>query len=311
MVKQRTLKTAVQAMGIGLHTGESVELSILPASADTGIMFRRVDLDPNVLIPAHAKNVGETHLCTSISQDGATVGTIEHLMSAFAGLGIDNAIVEVNAPELPIMDGSSAPFVFLLQSAGIQTLAKAKRYIRIKKKIEVKSGDKFARLLPFQGFKVKFAIDFKHPVFIGRPQQAEVNFTETSYVDAICRARTFGFLADYEALRQANLAKGGSLDNAVVVDDYRVLNQEGLRFDDEFVKHKILDAVGDLFLLGSGLIGAFEGYKSGHELNNQLLLKLLASPEAWEYTSFNEAKTNSMPFLPFVLPGVAEEIHVF
>lgn len=305
MAKQRTLKTVVDAAGIGLHSGKQVGLSLRPAPVDTGIVFRRVDLDEVVTIPALTEYVTDTLFCTSIESQGAKIATIEHLMSALAGLGIDNAYIDVNAPELPIMDGSSAPFVFLIQSAGIEVQSKPKKYIRIKKTISVKDNEKFVKLSPFDGFKVKFVIDFKHPVFLDLPQSAEVNFAESSYAKMVCRARTFGFLSDYEKLREANLANGGSLDNAIVVDDYRVLNKEGLRFEDEFVKHKILDAVGDLYLLGFGVIGAFEGYKSGHELNNKLLLKLKENPSSWEYVSYSDEESKSLPFLPFCMPNLA------
>lgn len=299
MLKQRTLKTVVEAAGIGLHSGKQVSLCLRPAPVNTGIVFRRIDLDPPITIPALTEYVTDTHFCTSIEREGAKIATIEHLMSAFAGLGIDNAYIDVNAPELPIMDGSSAPFVFLIQSAGFDIQSEPKKYIRIKETIKVKEADKFVKLSPFNGFKIKFVIDFKHPVFFDLPQSAEVDFTKTSYAQVVCRARTFGFLSDYEKLREANLANGGSLDNAIVVDDYRILNKEGLRFDDEFVKHKVLDAVGDLYLLGYGVIGAFEGYKSGHELNNQLLISLKENPTAWEYVTFDEAEATAVPFLPF------------
>lgn len=305
MVKQRTLKNSVEVVGVGLHSGEQVALCLRPAPVDTGIVFRRVDLNPVVSIPAVADNVCDTRLCTSLRHDNVKIATIEHLMSAFAGLGIDNAFVDVNAPELPIMDGSSAPFVFLLQSVGIELQSKAKRYIKVIEPICIEEGDKYVRLEPFDGFKIKFDINFQHPVFNNHPQSFEINFSETSYTEAICRARTFGFLSDYEKLREANLAKGGSLDNAVVVDEYRILNQEGLRFKDEFVKHKILDAVGDLYLLGCGLIGAFEGYKSGHELNNKLLLTLIANPHKWEHVTFSDPKKAKVPFLPFSVAGLS------
>lgn len=304
MAKQRTLKTIVEVSGIGLHSGSQVSLSLRPAPVDTGIVFRRVDLASPVTIPALTEYVTDTLFCTSIEKEGAKIATIEHLMSAFAGLGIDNAYVDVDAPELPIMDGSSSPFVFLIQSAGIETQSKAKRYIKIKQKIRLEEGDKVVQLSPYDGFKVSFGIDFKHPVFSELPQQASVDFTNTSYIKSVCRARTFGFLSDYEKLRAENLANGGSLDNAIVVDEYRILNAEGLRFEDEFVKHKILDAVGDLFLMGYGMIGAFEGAKSGHELNNRLLVKLKATPEAWEYVTFEEESTEKLPFLPFCMATV-------
>ena len=290
--------------GIGLHSGRKVALSLRPAPVNTGIVFRRVDLEVPITIPALTENVSDTLFCTSIEKNGVKIATIEHLMSAFAGLGIDNAYVDVDAPELPIMDGSSAPFVFLIQSAGVDLQFQDKRYIRIKQTIRVEENDKFVELSPFDGFKVTFNIDFKHPVFVNLPQTATVDFTSTSYTKAVCRARTFGFLSDYEKLREANLANGGSLDNAIVVDEYRILNTEGLRFEDEFVKHKILDAVGDLYLMGFGMIGAFEGHKSGHELNNRLLLKLKAMPEAWEYVCFNDVNVNTLPFLPFCMPLV-------
>lgn len=302
MIKQRTLKNSIQATGVGVHSGENILITLRPAPANTGVVFRRVDLDSPVCIPALAANVVDTRLCTTIAKDGVRVATIEHLMSALAGFGIDNAYIDVNAPEVPIMDGSSAPFVFLLQSAGIEEQRALKRFIRIKKPIEIKEDDKFTRLDPFNGFKVSFEIDFKHPVFADKPQQVDLDFSNTSYVKEVCRARTFGFLADYEKLREAGLAKGGSLDNAIVVDDYRVMNEDGLRFDDEFVKHKVLDAIGDLYLMGAGIIGAFKGYKSGHALNNQLLLALLADEKSWEYTTCEEKEAGRFPFFhPFAV----------
>lgn len=287
MIKQRTPKKVIQATGVGLHSGDKVLLTLRPAPVNTGIVFRRTDLDPVVEIPATYENVCDTTLCTSLQHDGVKVATVEHLLSAFAGLGIDNAYVDVNAPEIPIMDGSAAPFVFLIQSAGIREQAAAKRFIKILKPIVVEEGDKSVKFLPYNGYKVSFTIEFDHPVFNDKPQTATFDLSSTSYVKEVCRARTFGFLADYEKLRENDLAKGGSLDNAVVVDDYRVLNEDGLRFEDEFVKHKVLDAVGDLYLLGSGLIGAFEGHRSGHELNNKLLRQLMATRDAWEYTYFD------------------------
>ncbi len=287
MIKQRTPKKVIQATGVGLHSGEKVLLTLRPAPINTGIVFRRVDLSPVVEIPAIFDKVCDTTLCTSLQHNGTKVATVEHLLSAFAGLGIDNAYVDVNAPELPIMDGSSSPFVFLLQSAGIREQNAAKRFIRIKKPVRVEEGDKYVQFLPFKGYKVSFTIGFDHPVFNDKPQTATFDFSGSSYVKEVCRARTFGFLSDYEKLRDANLANGGSLDNAIVVDDYRVLNEDGLRFDGEFVAHKVLDAVGDLYLLGSSLIGAFEGYKSGHGLNNKLLRELMARQDAWEYTYFD------------------------
>lgn len=289
MIKQRTPKK-VQATGVGLHSGEKVILTIHPAPINTGIIFRRTDLKPVVEIPALYDQVGDTMLCTSLQRGGVKIATVEHLLSAFAGLGIDNAYVDVNAAELPIMDGSAAPFVFLIQSAGIREQNASKRFIRILKPIRVEDKDKYVQFLPYNGQKVSFTIDFDHPVFNDKPQTATFDFSTTSYVKEVCRARTFGFLSDYEKLREADLAKGGSLDNAIVVDDYRILNEDGLRFESEFVTHKILDAIGDLYLLGCGLIGAFEGYKSGHGLNNRLLRELMAHQDAWEYTYFDAGK---------------------
>jgi len=257
MIKQRTLKNAIRATGVGLHTGEKVYLTLRPAAPDTGIVFRRVDLDPAVEIRADPHNVGDTVLSTTLVQGGVRVSTVEHLLSAMAGLGIDNACVDVSAPEVPIMDGSAGPFVFLLQSAGIEEQNAPKQFIRIRKPVRVEDGDKWARFEPFEGFKVSFSIDFDHPVFKERSQQTTMDFSTISFVKEVSRARTFGFMRDVEVLRQNKLALGGSLDNAVVVDEYRVLNEDGLRYEDEFVKHKILDAIGDLYLLGRSLIGAF------------------------------------------------------
>jgi UDP-3-O-[3-hydroxymyristoyl] N-acetylglucosamine deacetylase len=294
MIKQRTLKNSIQATGVGLHSGDKVLITLRPAAPNTGIIFRRTDV--NVCIPALAHHVTDTHLCTSIQSDGVKVATIEHLMSALAGFGVDNAYIDINSPEVPIMDGSSAPFVFLLESAGIVEQNVAKRFIKINKKITVKDNEKHVHLVPFEGFKVSFDIDFEHPVFIDKPQTITLDFSKVSYVKEVCRARTFGFLADYERLREAGLAKGGSLDNAIVVDEYRIMNEGGLRYQDEFVRHKVLDAVGDLYLLGAPLIGAFKGYKSGHALNNQLLLALLADESAWEYVSCDAPKAKAFPF---------------
>jgi UDP-3-O-[3-hydroxymyristoyl] N-acetylglucosamine deacetylase len=288
MIRQRTLKNVIRATGVGLHTGEKVYLTLRPAAADTGIVFRRTDLDPVVDIAANPLNVGDTRLSTTLTNGDVRVSTVEHLLSAFAGLGIDNAYVDVSAAEVPIMDGSAAPFVFLLQSAGIEEQNRARRYIAIRRPIVVEDGDKYARFDPLNGFKVEFSIDFDHPVFSSRLQTASVDFSTTSFVKEISRARTFGFLRDIEALQQQNLALGGSLDNAVVVDDFRVLNDGGLRYEDEFVKHKILDAIGDLYLLGHPLLGAFRGHKSGHALNNRLLRALLADQSAWEEVTFED-----------------------
>ena len=286
MIRQRTLKTTIRATGVGLHSGEKVYLTLRPAPVDKGIVFRRTDLEPLVDIPAHALQVGETTLSTTLVKDHAKVDTVEHLLSAMAGLGIDNAIVELSAQEVPIMDGSSGPFVFLIQSAGIEEQDAPKRFIRIKKRVEVIDGDKLAAFLPYDGFKVSFEIDFDHPVFRDSVQVASLDFSSTSYVKEVSRARTFGFTKDLEYMRSKNLALGGSVKNAIVVDDYRVLNEDGLRYDDEFVKHKILDAVGDLYLLGHSLIGEFIGHKSGHGLNNQLLRELIQQEDAWEFVEF-------------------------
>lgn len=289
MIKQRTLKTVIKATGITLHGGQRAELILMPAPVDTGIVFRRVDLTPYVEIQARPENVGDTRLSTTLVKDGIRVSTVEHLMSAFAGMGIDNAFVDVTASEIPIMDGSSAPFVFLIQSAGIEEQKAPKRFIRIKRKIKVIDGDKWATLEPFDGFKVTFTIDFDHPVFQSAAHKtATLDFSSISYVKEVSRARTFGFMADFEKLQSMNLARGASLDNAIAIDEFRILNEDGLRYDNEFVRHKILDAVGDLYSLGSSLIGAFRGYKSGHALNNKLLLKLLAHQEAWEFVTYKD-----------------------
>lgn len=294
MIKQNTLKNEIGATGTGLHTGEKVLLKLCPAPIDTGIRFRRMDLSSPVEIPALVKNVGDTTLNTCLIKEGVRVSTIEHLMSAFAGLGIDNAYVDLTASEVPIMDGSAGPFVFLVQSAGIQSQPAAKKFIRIKKKVEVKDGDKIARLLPMNGFRVTVTIDFDHPVIRSSNQTASLDFSSMSY-GVISRARTFGFVSEYEYLRQNNLALGGSLDNAIVLDDYRVINEDGLRFADEFVKHKLLDVVGDLYQLGHTMLGEFQGYKCGHKLNNQLMQALLADESAWEILTFKDKA--STPFL--------------
>lgn len=288
MIPQRTLNNTIRATGVGLHSGEKVYLTLKPAPVNTGIVFRRTDLDPVVDIPANALNVGETTLSTTLVKEHAKVDTVEHLLSAMAGLGIDNAIVELSAQEVPIMDGSSGPFVFLVQSAGIAEQNAPKRFIRIKRKVEVREGDKIASFLPYDGFKVSFEIDFDHPVLKQSVQKASLDFSSTSYVKEVSRARTFGFTKDLEYMRSKNLALGGSVKNAIVVDDYRVLNEDGLRYEDEFVKHKILDAVGDLYLLGHSLIGEYIGYKSGHGLNNKLLRELLLQEDAWEFVEFAE-----------------------
>ena len=303
MIRQRTLKNVIRATGVGLHTGEKVYLTLRPAAADSGIIFRRVDLDEPVEIPAIPENVGDTTLSTTLIKDGVRISTVEHLLSAMAGLGIDNAYVDLNAAEVPIMDGSAGPFVFLIQSAGIEEQNAPKRFIRIKKSVRVEDGDKWVTFEPFDGFKVAFTIDFDHPAFKDGSQIAEVDFSTTSFVREVSRARTFGFMNQIEQLRANNLALGGSLDNAVVVDDYRVLNEDGLRYVDEFVKHKILDSIGDLYLLGHSLIGAFSGHKSGHALNNQLLRALLAEEDAWEEVTFEDASTAPISFAQPVHAG--------
>ena len=288
MIQQRTLKNVIRATGVGLHTGAKVYLTLRPAQPNTGIIFRRVDLDEPVDIRACPENVGDTTLSTTLAHGDIRVSTVEHLLSALAGMGIDNAYVDLSAPEVPIMDGSAGPFVFLIQSAGIEVQEAPKKFIRIRRQVEVSDGDKWARFEPFDGFKVGFTIEFDHPVFHHCKSSASLDFSTTSFVKEVSRARTFGFMRDLERLRQNNLALGGNLDNAIVVDDYRVLNDEGLRYEDEFVKHKVLDAIGDLYLLGHSLIGAFEGYKSGHALNNKLLRTLLQTRDAWEMVTFDD-----------------------
>ena len=297
MIKQRTLKNVIRATGVGLHTGEKVYLTLRPASSDTGIVFRRIDLPDPVEIHACPENVSDTRLSTTLESNGVRVSTVEHLMSAFAGLGIDNAYVDLTAAEVPIMDGSAGPFVFLIQSAGIAEQSAPKRFMRIKKKIRVEEGDKWACFEPFEGFKVSFAIEFDHPTFRDSTQNACVDFSTTSFVKEVSRARTFGFMGDLEALRAAGLALGGGLDNAIVLDDYRILNDDGLRYQDEFVKHKVLDAIGDLYLLGHPLIGAFSAHKSGHSLNNRLLRELVANQEAWELITYNENEEAPIAFV--------------
>jgi len=297
MIRQRTLKNVIRATGVGLHTGDKVCLTLRPAEPDTGIMFRRIDLPQPVEIKASPENVGDTSLSTTLVNGNARISTVEHLLSAFAGLGIDNAYVDVTAAEVPIMDGSAGPFVFLIQSAGIAEQNRPKRFVRIRRRVAVEEGDKHAVFEPFEGFKVDFSIEFDHPAFISRIQEASMDFSTTSFVKEVSRARTFGFLRDVEALRQKNLALGGSMDNAVVVDDYRVLNEEGLCYEDEFVKHKILDAIGDLYLLGHSLIGAFRGHKSGHGLNNRLLQALMADETAWEQVIFEDADRSPISYM--------------
>ena len=297
MIRQRTLKNVIRATGVGLHTGEKIYLTLRPAPVDTGIVFCRVDLENVVQIPANPENVGDTRLSTTLVRGDVRISTVEHLLSAMAGLGIDNAYVDLSAAEVPIMDGSAGPFVFLIQSAGIEEQNAPKRFIRIKKPIQVTSGDKVARFVPFDGFKVGFTIEFDHPVFKSDTQHSEIDFSTTSFVKEVSRARTFGFMHEIEHLRERKLALGGSLDNAVVLDDYRVLNEDGLRYRDEFVKHKILDAIGDLYLLGHSLIGAFDGFKSGHALNNELLRTLIADETAWEEVTFEDVSEAPISFL--------------
>jgi UDP-3-O-[3-hydroxymyristoyl] N-acetylglucosamine deacetylase len=286
MVGQRTLKNSIRATGVGLHTGKKVLMTLRPADPDEGIVFRRTDLADSADIRAHATNVGDTMLGTTLGKGECRVSTVEHLLSAFAGLGIDNAVVELSAAEVPIMDGSAGPFVFLLQSAGIEEQRRPKRFVRVKKRLRVEDGDKWAQFDPFDGFKVNFEIEFNHPIFKRRAQKASMDFSTTSYLKEVSRARTFGFMRDLETLRSRNLALGGNLDNAIVLDEFRVLNEDGLRYEDEFVKHKILDAIGDLYLLGHSLIGEFSGHKSGHALNNKLLRSMLADASTWEEVVF-------------------------
>lgn len=297
MIKQRTLKNTIRATGVGLHTGDKVYLTLRPAEPNTGIRFRRVDLEEPVTIDATPENVGETTLSTTLVQNNIKISTIEHLLSAFAGLGIDNAIIDLSAPEVPIMDGSAGPFVFLLQSAGVEEQDSPKQYIRIKRPIRVEEDDKWAAFEPFNGFKVTFTIDFEHPAFKDHLKTAVMDFSSTTFVKEVSRARTFGFMKDIDMLRQNNLALGGSLDNAIVVDDDKILNEDGLRYADEFVKHKILDAIGDLYLLGHSLIGEFIGYKSGHGLNNKLLRALLKDRDAWEMVTFDDENDAPISFM--------------
>ena len=297
MIKQRTLKNVIRATGVGLHSGKKVYLTLRPAPINYGIVFRRIDKEPVVEIPAKPENVGQTQLSTCLVKDGVRISTVEHLLSALAGFGIDNAIIDLSAEEVPIMDGSAGPFVFLIQSSGVVEQNASKQFIRIKKAIEVKDEDKWARFEPFSGFKVGFTIEFRHPAFNEKNCQAEIDFSTTSFVKEVSRARTFGFMREVEYLRQNNLVLGGSLDNAIVVDDYRVINEDGLRYEDECVKHKILDAIGDLYLLGHSLIGYFRGFKSGHELNNRLLRALIEDKSAWELVEFDQESDLPIMFM--------------
>ncbi len=289
-LQQRTIRESIRATGVGLHSGAKVYMTLRPAPANTGLVFRRVDLDQPVELPADALLVGDTMLGTTLEKDGVKVATVEHLLAAFAGLGVDNAFIDLSAAEVPIMDGSAAPFVFLLQSAGLEEQNAPKRFVRVLKAVQVEDGDKWARFDPYRGFKVNLEIDFDHPVFHRHMQKISLDFSTTAFLKEISRARTFGFMQDIEYLRTRQLTLGGSLDNAVVMDEYRVLNEDGLRFRDEFVRHKVLDAIGDLYLLGANLIGEFSGYKSGHSLNNALLRALIASPTSWEEVSFGAGR---------------------
>lgn len=288
MLKQRTLKSLVRTTGVGLHSGVKVTLVLRPAAPDTGIVFHRVDLDPLVTLTADPHGVGDTRLASCLENGGARLSTVEHLMSALAGMGIDNLHIDVDAAEIPIMDGSAAPFVFLIKSAGIEEQNAPKRFIRVKKPVEVRDGDKWARLTPYDGFRLDFSIVFNHPAVDQTGTSVSIDFAENVYAQEVARARTFGFTQDVEYLREQGLALGGSLDNAIVMDEYRVLNAEGLRYADEFVKHKVLDAIGDLYLVGHPLLAAFAAHKSGHAMNNRLLRELLADADAWEYVTFDQ-----------------------
>ena len=305
MIKQRTLKNVIRAQGVGLHTGKKADITLRPAAANTGIVFRRIDQDPPAEIPARMTHVGDTRLSTTLVRNGASVSTVEHLLSAFAGFSIDNAYIDVSAEEVPIMDGSAGPFVFMIQSAGVQEQDEEKCFLRITRTLRVEDGDKWAMLEPYDGFKVGFTIQFDHPVFQERDCRAEVNFSTTSFIKEVCRARTFGFMKDFDFLREKNLILGGSLDNAIVVDNEQVVNEEGLRYQDECVRHKILDAIGDLYLLGHSLIGSYQGYKSGHDLNNRLLRQLAQRRDAWEIVNFNEDVAESVSY---IRPLTAERI---
>jgi UDP-3-O-[3-hydroxymyristoyl] N-acetylglucosamine deacetylase len=297
MIKQRTLKNVIRASGVGLHTGQKIYLTLLPGEIDSGIVFRRVDLNPPVEIKATATNVGETTLSTCLIRDQVRVSTVEHILSAMAGLGIDNAVVELDAPEIPIMDGSAGPFIFLLQSAGIQEQPAYKKFVRVLKEVTLKDGDKVASFLPFDGFKVNFSIAFDLPVFQGRNLETTVDFSSSTFVKDISRARTFGFMHEIEYLRSKGLAQGGSMDNAIVVDEYRILNEDGLRYEDEFVKHKVLDAIGDLYLLGNSLLCEYRAHKSGHSLNNRALRLLMDQKDAWEYVTFDDPASLPIAYL--------------
>lgn len=296
MIKQRTLKNVIRATGVGLHTGKKIRLTLRPAPVDTGIVFRRIDLDPVVEILAEPYAVNDTRLSTALNNGDVSVSTVEHLMSAFAGLGVDNAYVELDSSEVPIMDGSAGPFVFLVQSAGLKEQDQLKKFIHIKKTVIVEEGDKWAKFEPFDGFKVVFSIDFNHPILNKSPQKAEIDFSSTSFIKEVSRARTFGFMHELEAMRERGLALGASYNNAIAMDSYSILNKDGLRYEDEFVKHKILDAIGDLYLLGHPLVGLFSAYKSGHALNNSLLRQLLKQEDAWELVSYDDVNDAPIAF---------------
>ncbi|MDA7554419.1 UDP-3-O-acyl-N-acetylglucosamine deacetylase [Gammaproteobacteria bacterium] len=304
MLAQRTLSNSIKAFGIGLHSGEPIMLKLMPAPPDTGIIFRRVDLDPVVEIKARAENVGDTTMSTSLTWNDVKISTVEHLLSAMAGLGIDNAYVEVNAAEIPIMDGSAGPFVFLIQSAGLHEQDEPKKFIRIKEKVRVPYNDAWAQVSPFEGFKVAFTGVWDHPVLKKHGTKASINFNSTSFVKEVSRARTFGFLSDLEELKENNLVLGGSEKNAIAIGDDEILNEDGLRLENEMIKHKILDAIGDLYLLGHNLVGSFEGFKSGHTVNNALLRELIARPETWEVVTYDDANNSPITYLdPIIDPS--------
>ncbi|KKA45317.1 MULTISPECIES: UDP-3-O-acyl-N-acetylglucosamine deacetylase [Salinivibrio] len=297
MIRQRTLKSMVQTTGVGLHSGRKVTLTLRPAPANTGVIYRRTDMEPPVDFPANPEDVRDTMLCTALVNDaGVRISTVEHLSAAIAGMGIDNIIIEVDAPEIPIMDGSSSPFIFLLQSAGIDVQNAPKRFIRIKKPVRIEDDDKWAELLPYNGFRLDFAIEFDHPAIESEQQNLVLDFSSQSFIKDLSRARTFGFMRDIEYLQSQNLCLGGSFDCAIVLDDYRILNEEGLRFDNELVKHKVLDAIGDLYMCGHSILGEMRAYKSGHALNNKLLRAVLADQEAWEWVTFEETDTSPVAF---------------
>ncbi|WP_318483170.1 UDP-3-O-acyl-N-acetylglucosamine deacetylase [Photobacterium leiognathi] len=302
MIRQRTLKSIVQTTGVGLHSGRKVTLTLRPAAANTGVIYRRTDLNPPVDFPANADSVRDTMLCTAlVNEEGVRISTVEHLNAALAGMGIDNVIIEVNAPEIPIMDGSASPFIYLLQSAGIETLNTPKRFLRIKKPVRIEDGDKWAELVPYNGFRLDFAIEFNHPAIESDQQRLVLDFSSQSFVKNISRARTFGFMRDIEYLQSQNLCLGGSFDNAIVLDDYRILNDDGLRFDNELVTHKVLDAIGDLYMCGHNIIGEMRAYKSGHALNNKLLRAVLADQKAYEWSTFEDEQ--QVP-VTFAQPGM-------